>query len=229
MFEKDGSNRNYDADVWAVGAINTPHFVNLLPRRFFIDKEQESMMFLRLAVLFCVVCLASSEKEKNSEDPPGLLQALNSKYFGHIRGKRTGKDDYPPLEQALNNAYFGHIRGKRTQSNDYPPLEEALNSAYFGHIRGKRTVIGYNPALREALNRQFFGRFRGKRTGGWGSNKDLLEALNNAYMGHIRGKRQQVLNCADFETSRKQWISQFNDHLLKPCHEIAIEDTASDH
>lgn len=46
-------------------------------------------MFLRLAVLFCVVCLASSEKEKNSEDPPGLLQALNSKYFGHIRGKRT--------------------------------------------------------------------------------------------------------------------------------------------
>ncbi|RMX46430.1 hypothetical protein pdam_00000574, partial [Pocillopora damicornis] len=163
-----------------------------------------SMMFLRLAVLFCVVCLASSEKEKNSEDPPGLLQALNSKYFGHIRGKRTGKDDNPPLEQALNNAYFGHIRGKRTQSDDYPPLEEALNSAYFGHIRGKRT-------------------------GGWGSNKDLLEALNNAYMGHIRGKRQQVLNCADFETSRKQWISQFNDHLLKPCHEIAIEDTASDH
>lgn len=128
--------------------------------------ELRSMMFLRLAVLFCVVCLASSEKEKNSEDPPGLLQALNSKYFGHIRGKRTGKDDNPPLEQALNNAYFGHIRGKRTQSDDHPPLEEALNSAYFGHIRGKRT-------------------------GGWGSNKDLLEALNNAYMGHIRGKRQQ--------------------------------------
>ena len=48
-----------------------------------------SMMFLRLAVLFCVVCLASSETEKKSEDPPGLLQALNSKYFGHIRGKRT--------------------------------------------------------------------------------------------------------------------------------------------
>ncbi|PFX29554.1 hypothetical protein AWC38_SpisGene5680 [Stylophora pistillata] len=169
MFGKDGSNRIYDADVWAVGATNTKHFVNLVLERLFHRQgtaEYRSMMFLRLAVLFCVVCLASSETEKKSEDPPGLLQALNSKYFGHIRGKRTDKDDSPPLEQALNNAYFGHIRGKRTQSDNHPPLEQALNKAYFGHIRGKRT-------------------------GDWGSNKDLLKALNNAYMGHIRGKRQQ--------------------------------------
>ncbi|KAJ7386272.1 hypothetical protein OS493_010676, partial [Desmophyllum pertusum] len=126
-------------------------------------------MFLRLVIFFSVVCLAScSETKKKSQDPPALLKALNAKYFGHIRGKRTDLADNPPLEEALNNAYFGHIRGKRTDSEDYPPaLEEALNSAYFGHIRGKRT-------------------------GGWGSNEeDLLAALNNAYMGHIRGKREQ--------------------------------------
>ena len=45
-------------------------------------------MFFRLVILFSVVCLASCETKKNSEDPP-LLQALNAKYFGHIRGKRT--------------------------------------------------------------------------------------------------------------------------------------------
>ena len=44
-------------------------------------------MLLRLVILFSVVCLASCETNTNSEDPP-LLEALNAKYFGHIRGKR---------------------------------------------------------------------------------------------------------------------------------------------
>ncbi|CAH3037271.1 unnamed protein product [Porites lobata] len=156
-------------------------------------------MFLRIFLFFFLVVLTScSETKKDTQDsPPGLLQALRSKYLGHIRGKRTDSadSDPPDLKEALGNAYFGHIRGKRTDSEDYPPLGEALNTAYLGHIRGKRTLKGwgFNPALREAFNKlQFYGpHLRGKRTGGWESNKDLLEVLNNAYSGHIRGKRQQ--------------------------------------
>ena len=45
-------------------------------------------MFLRLVIVFSVVCLANCETEKNSEEDPPLLQALNAKYFGHFRGKR---------------------------------------------------------------------------------------------------------------------------------------------
>ena len=46
-------------------------------------------MFLRLVVVFFfTVYLASCETEKKSQGPP-LLEALNAKYFGHIRGKRT--------------------------------------------------------------------------------------------------------------------------------------------
>ena len=46
-------------------------------------------MSLRLVVVFFfTVYLASCETEKKSQGPP-LLEALNAKYFGHIRGKRT--------------------------------------------------------------------------------------------------------------------------------------------
>ena len=46
-------------------------------------------MFLRLVVVFFfTVYLASCETEKKSQGPP-LLEALNAKYFGHIRGRRT--------------------------------------------------------------------------------------------------------------------------------------------
>ena len=45
-------------------------------------------MILRIVILLTLVCLAScTETKKKSEDPP-WAEALNAKYFGHIRGKR---------------------------------------------------------------------------------------------------------------------------------------------
>lgn len=48
-------------------------------------------MFLRIFLFFFLMVLTScSETKKDTQDsPPGLLQALRSKYLGHIRGKRT--------------------------------------------------------------------------------------------------------------------------------------------
>ena len=48
-------------------------------------------MFLRVFLFFFLMVLTScSETKKDTQDsPPGLLQALRSKYLGHIRGKRT--------------------------------------------------------------------------------------------------------------------------------------------
>lgn len=57
--------------------------VNLFFHRF--------KMFLRIFLFFFLMVLTScSETKKDTQDPPsGLLQALRSKYLGHIRGKRT--------------------------------------------------------------------------------------------------------------------------------------------
>lgn len=63
-----------------IEAINYKLSVTILPL--------QAKMFLRPVIFFSVVCLACCETKKNSEDPP-LLEALNAKYFGHIRGKRT--------------------------------------------------------------------------------------------------------------------------------------------
>lgn len=61
--------------------------INFQPKRYFLAFR--SIMFLRLCILlFLLVCLARcATLQKKSENPP-LLEALNAKYFGHIRGKR---------------------------------------------------------------------------------------------------------------------------------------------
>jgi len=60
-------------------------------------------MFLRLVICFFLVCVASCETEKKSEDPP-LSEALNAKYFGHFRGKRTVSDS--SVSESQNETYY---------------------------------------------------------------------------------------------------------------------------